>query len=179
MLGSYLARLTLTMAGSLRRGEAHPLEPLRVPLRVWPTDIDLYLHVNNGRYLTLMDLGRWDHSIRTGFARVSLRNRWKPVLGSATVRFRKELRTFEAFDLVTQVACWDRKWLYVEHRFERAGEVHAWGAVKVVVKSGRRTIAPEELLAAVGVAHASPIAGPELQAWIDGQERERPVQLVQ
>jgi len=32
----------------------------RVHARVWPTDLDLSLHVNNGRYLTLMDLGRSD-----------------------------------------------------------------------------------------------------------------------
>src|SRR6185503_3961101 len=29
-------------------------------LRVWPNDLDLNIHVNNGRYLTLMDLGRMD-----------------------------------------------------------------------------------------------------------------------
>ena len=30
----------------------------RVALRVWPNDLDLNLHVNNGRYLALADIGR-------------------------------------------------------------------------------------------------------------------------
>lgn len=28
-----------------------------VTFRVWPHDLDLSVHMNNGRYLTLMDLG--------------------------------------------------------------------------------------------------------------------------
>ena len=29
-------------------------------MRVWPNDLDTNAHMNNGRYLTLMDLGRFD-----------------------------------------------------------------------------------------------------------------------
>lgn len=179
MLGSYLARLAVTMTGSLRRGDAHPLDALRVPMRVWPADIDVYLHVNNGRYLTLMDAGRWDHSLRTGLFAQAVKHRWKPVLGAATVKFRRELKPFEAFELVTQISCWDRKWVYLEQRFEKDGETFAWGAVKAVVKQGRKTVAPAEYLAAVGVETDSPLPGPELQAWVVSQELERPVQLLQ
>jgi acyl-CoA thioesterase FadM len=29
--------------------------------RVWPTDLDIYNHMNNGVFLTILDLGRYDH----------------------------------------------------------------------------------------------------------------------
>ena len=48
---------------------AAALEPLGTSVRrgrVWPTDLDVSLHMNNGRYLTLMDLGRLDLMLRTG-----------------------------------------------------------------------------------------------------------------
>ncbi|MDB5490660.1 MAG: Mesenchymal stem cell protein, partial [Micavibrio sp.] len=32
--------------------------PQRIRLRVYPNDLDSNLHMNNGRYLTVMDLGR-------------------------------------------------------------------------------------------------------------------------
>ncbi len=35
-------------------------------LRVLPNDIDINLHMNNGRYLTVCDLTRVDMFIRTG-----------------------------------------------------------------------------------------------------------------
>ncbi len=34
--------------------------------RVWPTDLDIYAHMNNGVFLTILDLGRYDHGKRTG-----------------------------------------------------------------------------------------------------------------
>ncbi len=142
MLGSYLARLAVTLSGSRKRGEARPLDALRVPMRVWPTDIDLNWHVNNGRYLTLMDIGRWDYALRTGLVGLAFKHRWTWLLGSATVRFRRELKSFAPFELVTQLSCWDRKWVYFEQKFEREGVVHAWGAVQAVVKHGRKTVPP-------------------------------------
>ena len=37
--------------------------------RAWPTDLDPSLHVNNGRYLALMDLGRLDLMVGAGLWR--------------------------------------------------------------------------------------------------------------
>ncbi len=39
----------------------HPLEPSVTTLRVLPTDLDLYLHVNNGTYLQMMDVARTNY----------------------------------------------------------------------------------------------------------------------
>jgi acyl-CoA thioesterase FadM len=41
-------------------------------LRVLPNDIDINLHMNNGRYLTICDLTRVDMFIRTGLAKTML-----------------------------------------------------------------------------------------------------------
>ena len=38
----------------------------RIRLTTLPTDLDILRHMNNGRYLSLFDLGRWDLLIRTG-----------------------------------------------------------------------------------------------------------------
>ena len=171
MLPGYLARLAVTTVGSITRGEAHPLDETRFALRVWPNDIDLYGHMNNGRYLMLMDIGRWDHGLRTGLVRTAARRGWKPVLGAATVRFRRELRALARFELATRISCWDHKWLFVEQSFEQGGEICAWAGVKVVFKSGRKTVSPQELLSAVGVEDPiSPQPSPELGQWIRAQE---------
>lgn len=166
MLGSYLARTTLTLAGSLRRPRVGALEEVRMPLRVWPTDLDTYGHVNNGRYLTLMDMGRLEWGLRTGLAFIMLKRRWYPVLGAASVEFRRELRAFQRCELVTKLAAWDDKWFYFEQRKEHAGQVYARAVVRGVTKHGRLTVPPAEVLATVGVESPSPLSPSELPSFL-------------
>ncbi|MHB8872224.1 MAG: acyl-CoA thioesterase [Myxococcaceae bacterium] len=169
MLATYLARISLTLASGLVRDRVLVLDEVRMPMRVWPQDIDTYVHVNNGVYLTLMDQGRLEWTVRTGVGRQMLRRGWKPVLGAATVRFRRELRAFERFELVTRVAAFDEKWLYFAQRFEREGVVHADAFVKIVTKKAGVTVPPEEILAAVGPAVAPPQIPEALSLWMASQ----------
>ncbi|MFN7134066.1 MAG: thioesterase family protein [Myxococcales bacterium] len=165
MLATYTTRLALTFSRSAFKAAVGPLEEVRLPMRVWPLDIDVYLHLNNGRYLTLMDNGRLQFMQRTGLLSVCRRRRWVPVLGGATVEFRRELRSFQTFDLVTRCAWWDEKWFYLEHRMERAGTVHALAWVKPVFKEGRRTVPPAEVLGALGFEGPPPEPSEALRRW--------------
>ena len=169
MLASYLTRLGVTLARSVGRPRLDPLDEVRLGLRAWPVDIDTNLHVNNGRYLTLMDFGRFYHTMRTGLLPVMVRNRWIPILGAASMRYRRELRLMQRFDLVTRLLAWDEKWFYIEQRFERDGELLADGTVRGVLKHGRRTIPPAELLRAVGHDGVSPPQPETLRRWIEAQ----------
>ena len=42
----------------------HSKEFDRIRMRVWPQDIDPFLELNNGRYVTLLDLGRFAFGAR-------------------------------------------------------------------------------------------------------------------
>ncbi len=166
MLTAYSARLAVTFARNLRQPRIGPLEEVRMPMRVWPHDIDTYFHLNNGRYLTLMDNGRLQLMQRNGMLDLWRRHGWKPVLGGATVEFRRELKPFEPFELVSRCAYWDAKWFFIEHRFEKAGEVHATAYVKPVYKHGTRTVAPAEIVAELGHHGPPPEPPPALARWI-------------
>jgi len=167
----YLARMATTAASSRFRPPVPVLGEARMPSRAWPTDIDPYLHVNNGRYLTLMDFARFDHSLRTGLARLAFQRTWWPVAASATVQYRRELKAFQAFEITTRIAAWDSKWLWIEHRFEREGTVHTWAGLRLVVRHRGRTIAPEEFLAAAGEPDLKQSPSPELERWIASEQR--------
>ncbi|MGA9520444.1 MAG: thioesterase family protein [Myxococcaceae bacterium] len=171
MLVSYLTRLSSTWVKGLGREKVPVLEEVRLPLQISPMDLDIYGHVNNGRYLTLMDFGRFAHTQRTGMLKVMLQRRWIPVLGSATVSYFRELKAFDRIELVTRLACWDEKWFFFEHRFERKGTVCALGAVKGVCKHRGRTVPPSELSAAVGYEGPSPEFPEFISRWNDAQPR--------
>ena len=52
----------------------------RLSFRVLPNDCDVNFHMNNGRYLTFMDLGRLHMVAQIGLLGPVIRNRWMPVL---------------------------------------------------------------------------------------------------
>lgn len=169
MLGSYVARLGSVWMRNVGKERVPPLGEVRFPLRIWPTDVDVYLHVNNGRYLTLMDFGRFVFSVRTGMLTEATRRGWVPVLGAATIYFWRELRTFARVELVTRIAAYDGKWIYFEHRFEKDGAIHALAIARGVFKHKGRTVAPAELLATMGYTDPPPPIPEHIQRWIEAE----------
>lgn len=150
-LNPSLTRTAVAVLGSLRRPPLGILDVSVVPMRVWPGDLDLNLHMNNGRYLTLMDLGRLDLLIRCGMWRLVMDRGWRPVVGSATMRYRRPLGLMAHFELHTRLSCWDSKWFFMEQSFVRGGVAHGVGVVKALLRSGSRNVSPAEVLEAMEI----------------------------
>lgn len=144
----------------------------RINLRVWPGDLDLYRHMNNGRYLSLMDLGRLDFIIRVGMLPLMRRQGWRPLLAAATTRFWRSLQPFTSFAMHTRVVWWDEKWIYMDQEMIQQGHVAAQGMMKMVIKSPRGTVAPPQAALALG---ADPVPAPEpppgLADWIHWEQK--------
>jgi len=143
---------------------------------VWPHDLDVNLHMNNGRYLTIADLGRMDLVSRTGLLGLMVRRRWAPVVATATIRFRASLMPFQRYRLHTRVVCWDEKWIYMEQRFERRGETVALAYVKALFRAQKRTLRSREILEAMDQQQRSPHMPPALEALklAEGLSNEKP-----
>jgi acyl-CoA thioesterase FadM len=120
-------------------------------LRVWPNDLDINFHVNNGRYLTLMDIGRFDLCWRAGLLQVALKRGWLPVLGTAQITFKKSLKPFQKFELHTKMFWWDEKWFYIEQTFYSGGELYARALVKGVFRSKGRNVSIKVIAEAMGI----------------------------
>jgi acyl-CoA thioesterase FadM len=148
-----LIRIVFTLFGKPR---IDLLAVTRVRLRVWPNDLDTNLHVNNGRYLALADIGRMHWFVRTGLLDVARRRKAFPVVGDAIAKFRRELKAFEAFDIETRLIGWDNKWGFLEHRFIRGGRVLGVVAIRGVFKGPDGAVDPGAFLAELSQARPSP-----------------------
>lgn len=144
---------------------------------VMPNDLDLNMHMNNGRYLTIMDIGRTDFVIRTGMFQKVIRAGQIPVLAAATIRFRVQLEPFREYDLTTRIVCWDEKWAYMEQRFiitkgKKAGEVAAIAIVKGAFydKKKKATVPTDKLLRANGFDGETPATPPHIQKWKESED---------
>lgn len=136
-------------------------------LRVLPNDLDFNMHMNNGRYLTLMDLGRLDLILRSGLLKMMLKQKSVPILAASQIRYRLSLDPFQKYTLRTQILCWDEKWVYIEQRFLKGKDVAAIGLVKGCFFDQRhkKTVPTSELLHEIGYDGPSPETPPHITEW--------------
>lgn len=148
----------------VRRGRAlDPTEVSTVSLTTLPTDLDILRHMNNGRYLSLFDLGRWDLLIRTGMFDAMKARGWYAVVSSETVTFRKSLELWQRFDVESRLIGHDDKAVFLEHRAVVDGDVYARVIVRArMLRRSGGTVSHDELFAAVG----RPQGIPDIDEWI-------------
>ncbi len=162
------------------RGAAltHTKDVSQLNLRVWPNDLDTSLHMNNGRYLTLMDLGRMDWTARCGLLKIVLKNKWVPVATTATARFVREMRCWQKFRLESRIVGWLDTQLFFEHRFvfdggKRDGQLAAVALIKAGIydHAGRRFITIDELFALTGLGGEQPSMRDDITAFLEAESR--------
>jgi acyl-CoA thioesterase FadM len=135
--------------------------------RCWPQDIDMWMELNNGRTLSLYDLGRIPLAKRTGLIGAIRSQNWGLTMAGVSVRYRRRIRTFEAFTMRSRAVCWDERFMYLEQCMVKAdGEVANHALYRAAITDKNGIVAPERVVAAIrGNAKSPPI--PEWVAnWI-------------
>lgn len=167
----YYFRLVLLLMLSPFRKPVSPVGPCVTPLRVWPNDLDVFMHMNNGAYLTIMDLARTDMMIRSGLLKPVVKQRWYPVVAGETIRFKRPLKLFQRYEITTHVACWDERAFYIIQTFSRGEKFLAKAVVEARFLSvGGEKIPAGNLLKLIDFNEPSP-AMPE---WIVDWQRAQP-----
>lgn len=129
-----------------------------------PFDIDPWRELNNGRTLTLYDLGRIPLTIRTGVAAALRRNRWGMAVAGASVRYRRRVRLFDRLEMRSSLVGRDRRFFYVHQSMWRAGEAVSAALFRSAVTGATGIVPPDAVLAALG----RPDWNPALPAWVAG-----------
>lgn len=102
-----------------------PYDVLASRFRVLLTDIDVNLHMNNGRYLSIADVARFDLLRAAGLWKVIRRRGWYPVVVSSTITFRKSLETWQRFNIESRFLGIAGRNVFLEQRFVVKGEIYA------------------------------------------------------
>lgn len=128
----------------------------------WPWDLDLWAELNNGRTLTLYDLGRIPLAMRTGLGDLIRTHRWGITVAGNTVRYRRRVRMFDRVEIVSRCIGWDARFVYMEQSMWRAGDCTSHMLLRSAITSKSGIVPPAEALAALG----QPAASPELPGWV-------------
>jgi len=134
-----------------------------------PNDLDTYGHVNNGRYLTLMDIGRMDLFIRSGISKKIKQLGWQFFLGSSTVRYRRSLKVFQSFELKSRILCWTDKWIFIEQKFIRDGSIIVTAIIKGIFFGKKGSIHTNHAMAQIAPGLNSPPVPEAVNAWLQSE----------
>jgi acyl-CoA thioesterase FadM len=149
------------------RGHLRPpidgLETAVSRFTVMPTDCDLNVHLNAGRFLSFMDVARMELLARTRLMAKLVRRGWRPIMGGVVVRYRRSILPFQRFDVRSRVAGWDEKWFYIEHVMERNGTFCAHAYVRMVIRKKDGNVRPADVIALAG---REGLASPELPEFV-------------
>ncbi|WP_439693105.1 acyl-CoA thioesterase [Curtobacterium sp. SP.BCo] len=149
----FLLRLRVRLRPRLGGGRPSLWDEVRTPFRVTLTDLDPLRHVNNGKYLSMLDLGRLDLMLRSGFWGAIAEHGWYPVVSAQTITYKRSLTLGQRFELVTRVLGVDDRAVYLEQTFVRRGAVVARAVVQGrFLRTAGGTVPPSELLEAAGAA---------------------------
>lgn len=163
-------RMIRVLLMARRRARIHPLDETSLAFRVWPTDVDVLMHMNNGRYFTLMDLGRFDGIIRSGVHTTLKARDWHPVVASETIRFRESLALFARFELRTRLIGWDDRSFYLRQLFLVRGRIVAIGLVRAMfLKHSGGTLSATEVAHAVVPGATSPKLPRYVATWREAE----------
>lgn len=124
-------RLIWALLRAWRLPTINPGEVIERRLRVWPGDLDINGHMNNGRYLTIIDLMLVEYFVRSGFARVMAKAGWRPMSGGAVISYRKGLQPGQGYRLRFSLAGANEAWNFMRFEFLREdGTLCAAGYMK-------------------------------------------------
>ena len=141
--------------------------------RCWPQDIDWFMEMNNGRILTVMELGRTVLAKRVGLLGAIRDNGWGLTVAGSSIRYRKRIRPFVTFKLVSHAVGWDDKFFYLNHTIWLGEDCAVQGLFRTAATDKNGIVPPQKVFDYVGHEGEPPKPPPWVQAWIDA-DRTRP-----
>lgn len=158
-----------------RKSEALPLTGTHVSSHIcMPWDIDLWMELNNGRTLTLYDLGRIPLARRTGLVGLLGKNRWGLTMAGVSVRYRQRIRAFEKIEMRSRAVCWDDKFVYLEQSmWKKNGQCANHALYRSAITDKNGIVPPTEALKQMGEGIQPPPMPKWVAAWI-AADTQRP-----
>lgn len=161
----------LRMGLDMLRFSGKPLDPLDTHVtthRIWPWDLDMFLELNNGRTLTLYDIGRVTLGRRVGLWRVMRRHGWGMAVVGLSVRFRRRVHLFQTVESRSRLIGWDARFLYIEHSMWRPnGECTSHVLARMAVTDKNGIVTTDRVLAEMDTPPVQPTLPDWAQAWVE------------
>ena len=135
--------------------------------RCWPWDLDLWLELNNGRTLTLFDLGRIPLARRVGLITALRKNSWGLTMAGVSVRYRRRVRVIDKVEIHSRAVGWDDRFIYIDQTMWKGDECTSQALYRTAVTNKNGIVMPIRVMEAMGNIVESPRLPTWVKNWID------------
>jgi acyl-CoA thioesterase FadM len=144
--------------------------------KAWPWLCDTLGHINNARYIDLLQDGRLEWLIQNGLLRAVIRKRMAFLVAGMGGVYRHDIPRMADFVLHTRVCAFDERWLYYEQTFrlgrDGEGKIAARFITRGMIRAREGALPPRESLRRCGghLPEQSPAAPSDMDAWCQAQD---------
>ncbi|MHA1128244.1 MAG: acyl-CoA thioesterase [Alphaproteobacteria bacterium] len=135
----------------------------------WPWDLDLWMELNNGRTLTLYDLGRIPLARRIGLLAALKRRKWGLTVAGSSVRYRRRVTMFNRFEMRSRTLGRDARFFYIQQSMWRNGEATSSALYRTAVTDKNGIVATDLVVQEMGHPDWNPTLPEWVQTWIDAE----------
>ena len=154
IIGGLLSRRATAALRTTSSKTVPHTSPPPAEFRLWPLDMDVYMHMNNACYLRVAELARWRQLGQAGMLGPSIKHGWMFLIAEQTVQYIRPILPLQRFNVRSEILVTEDKWLHYNHYFEApkgdkglAPEQYAHIELKAVVKrTSGKTVKVSELL---------------------------------
>ncbi|XP_065336505.1 protein THEM6 [Cloeon dipterum] len=116
---NYFIRIAFTILfGRVFQTKKKPTDQTAIYGFCTTQDVDIFVrHMNNARYVREMDFARFHFYDRTGLYESIVENKGNALQGACNIRYRRTIPIFTPYKVVTKLAGWDEKSIYLEQHF--------------------------------------------------------------
>lgn len=136
----------------------------------WPWDLDLFLELNNGRTLTLFDMGRFPLAQRAGLLALLKRERWGLTVAGSVVRYRRRVRMFDRIEMRSRLIGWDARFTYIEQIMIVREQVTSQAVFRTAVTDATGIVPTRTLIDALAPGQSAPELPGWVAAWIAAED---------
>jgi acyl-CoA thioesterase FadM len=137
--------------------------------RCWPWDLDPWVELNNGRALTLYDLGRLPLARLSGLTAALRAEGWGITVAGASVRYRRRVRAFDLSEMRSRLVGRDARFLYIHQAMAVRGEAASAVLIRSAVTGPDGIVDTDRVLSAMGAPGWRPPLPVWIAAWADAE----------
>ena len=138
--------------------------------RAWPWDTDMFGELNNGRILTLFELGRWQFTVRLGLLKPFLTGKNTLAVAGVSVRYRKRIPMFHKYRMQSRMLGYDERFFYVDQTMWQGETCMNQMLLRAAIRAKGQTVPPGDFLQAMGKPTGQPGLPDWALAWIEADK---------
>lgn len=127
-----------------------------------PWDLDLWMELNNGRTLTLYDMGRLPLGRRVGLDTALRGKGWGMTVVGVSVRYRKRIRMLDRITMHSRLIGWDERFMYLDQSMWLGDDCANQALYRSAVTGKSGIVPPRQVMEAMEL----PVESPPLPGWV-------------